>query len=448
MKKLFVALLTIALFAQCTAATKIQLIGPKIFTLEAGDPFIDPGVSSLDDTKLETIISSDLNTHQPGDYEIRYTLVENGKAGTPLIRTVHVVDTTAPLITLKGTKITNVCPQTKYADEGATAFDKVDGNLSDKIVATSAADAITYTIVDAAGNKSTETRQLLYRDILAPLFTSSKEIWVMQGHAVPQPTAKDACDGNVSAHIVATKTISTQIPGNYTQTFDVSDAAGNKASFTQTVHVMMPRSSTTLYLTFDDGPSYLTGDFLDLLKEFNIKATFFVNNRTSYAALVKRAYAEGHTIAMHSATHNYYSIYASEDAFYKDLYLNQAWIKSLIGVTSNLYRFPGGSSNTVSSFNPGIMSLLTKSIRTKGIQYFDWNASVGDGSRHTAAFYYATFKSQIGTRSSYVVLMHDGAGHDQTLLALRDILTYATNWGYTFKPLSYDSPPAHHGVRN
>lgn len=448
MKKLFIALLTVALFAQCTAATKIRLIGPEVFTLEAGDRFVDPGVSSLDNQKLETIISSDLNTRQPGDYEIRYTLVENGQAGNSLIRIVHVVDTTAPVITLKGLKITNVCPQTKYVEQGAGAFDKADGDLTAKIKIAASTDKIVYTIADAAGNHASETRQLLYRDILAPQFTSSKEISIMKGHILPQPVAKDNCDGNVSAHVVATKTIDTQIVGNYTLTYEVSDKTGNKETFTQIVHVMQPRSATTLYLTFDDGPSYLTSDFLDLLKEFNIKATFFINNRTGYASMVKRAYAEGHTIAMHSATHNYYGIYVSEDAFYKDLYLNQAWIKSLIGVTSNMYRFPGGSSNTISSFNPGIMSTLTKSIHTKGIQYFDWNASIGDGSRNTAAFYFATFKRQIGTRSSYVILMHDGSGHTQTLLALRNILTYATNLGYTFKPLSYDSPAAHHGVRN
>lgn len=448
MKKILVALLTAALFAQCTATEKIRLNGPRIFILEAGEKYIDPGVSSLDDIERKTIISSDLNTHQPGDYEVRYTLVENGKTGTPLIRTVRVVDSAAPLITLNGTEITNVCPQTNYTDEGATAFDQVDGDLSDKIVATSAADAIVYAVVDASGNKTSKTRQLLYRDILAPRFTSLKEISVIKGHAVPQPAAQDNCDGNVSVRIVTATPIDTQVPGNYTRTYEATDAAGNKASFTQTVYVLEPRSSTTLYLTFDDGPSSLTADFLDILKEFNVKATFFVNNRTGYASVVKRAFAEGHTIAMHSSTHIYSSIYASEDAFYRDLYQNQAWIKSLTGVTSNLYRFPGGSSSGISSFNPGIMSILTKSIRTKGIQYFDWNTSIGDGSRHPAAFYVANFKSQIGTRPSYVVLMHDGPGHSQTLLALRDILVYATNLEYTFKPLSYDSPPAHHGVRN
>lgn len=448
MKKRLIALLTVALFAQCTAAAKIQLIGPKVLTLEAGDKYVNLGVSTLDNQMKETIISSDLNTHKPGDYEIRYTLVENGKADIQLTRIVHVVDTTAPLITLKGEKIANVCPQTKYIDEGVTAFDKVDGDLTNEISITASTDTLVYKIADAAGNAATKTRQLLYRDILAPVITSSKEISLLEGSSLPRLAAKDNCEGNVSSRIVPNNTIDTKILGNYTLTYDVSDTAGNKSTFTQIVHVVKSRSSTTLYLTFDDGPSYLTSDFLDVLKEFDVKATFFVNNRPLYAAILKRAFTEGHSIGMHSATHNYYGIYASEAAFYADLYANQNWIKSLTGITPMIYRFPGGSSNAVSSFNPGIMSALTKSIRAKGFQYFDWNLSSGDGSRNTAAFYVANVKRQLGINASYIVLMHDGAGHETSLAALREILVYTTNLGYSFKPLNINSPAAHHVVKN
>jgi peptidoglycan/xylan/chitin deacetylase (PgdA/CDA1 family) len=295
---------------------------------------------------------------------------------------------------------------------------------------------------------ATATRQLFHRDNTAPVFSGAKEISIIEGNKLPKISASDHCDGDVSSYIVADKTINTKILGDYTITYTVADTAGNKAVLIQIVHVLKNRSTSTIYLTFDDGPSYLTGDFLDILKEFNIKATFFVNNRSAYGNYVKRAFAEGHTIAMHSATHNYRAIYASQDAFYADLYSNQAWIKSLTGQTSLLYRFPGGSSNTVSSFAPGIMTSLTKTIREKGIQYFDWNLSSGDGSSHTSQFLIDNVIRQLGTRSSYVVLMHDGAGHSSTLGALRGILTYMTRLGYSFKPLSIGSPAAHHGVKN
>jgi hypothetical protein len=375
MKKLFVALLSLSLFAYCTLAPKIQLVGPGLFVLEAGGKFIDPGVATLDNQPIQTIVSSDLDTTKPGDYEVRYAWAKNGKTLARLTRQVKVVDTTAPLLTINGSLVTDVCPQTVYKDEGAKAIDKVDGDVTSSIKIESSANTIVYSSSDAAGNIATATRQLFYRDITAPVFSGAKEISIIEGAALPKVSAADHCDGDVTSHIVADKTVNTKILGDYPITYTVTDAAGNKAVLTQVVHVLKNRSATTIYLTFDDGPSYLTGEFLDILKEFNIKATFFVNNRSAYGNYVKRAFAEGHTIAMHSATHNYRSIYASEGAFYADLYANQAWIKSLTGQTSLLYRFPGGSSNTASSFNPGIMTVLTKTIREKGIQYFDWNLS-------------------------------------------------------------------------
>jgi peptidoglycan/xylan/chitin deacetylase (PgdA/CDA1 family) len=448
MKKLFVALLIISLFAQCTTATKIQLVGPEFFTLEAGDSFNDPGIATPDHVKIPAVVSSDLNIHQPGDYEVRYTQLENGKTASRLTRIVHVVDTTAPIITLNGEQTVDVCPNKSYADVGATAYDKVDGDLSDKIKFEASGDRILYMVTDSAGNSSSTTRLLRFRDIQAPRITSSSEISILEGKPLPQLSADDHCEGDVSHRIIAKNSIDTKKPGDYSLHYEVADAAGNTSEFTQIVHVLMARKASTIYLTFDDGPSNLTNAFLDILMEFNVKATFFVNNREGYDAVVKRAFAEGHSIGMHSSTHNYRNVYATEASFYADLYANQAWIKSLIGIAPNIYRFPGGSSNVSSNFNPGIMTTLTKSILNKGIQYFDWNVSAGDGVIHPSDFYVANVKRQLGTNANYIVLMHDGAGHKETLGALREILTYATGLGYTFKPLSYSSPAFHHGVKN
>jgi hypothetical protein len=129
MKKLLVAITCLSLFAYCTLTPKIQLVGPALFVLEAGDKFVDPGVSTLDNQAKETVVSSDLNINKPGDYEVRYAWVENGKTLGKLSRKVQVVDTTAPLLTINGSLITDVCPQTIYKDEGAKAIDKVDGDV-------------------------------------------------------------------------------------------------------------------------------------------------------------------------------------------------------------------------------------------------------------------------------------------------------------------------------
>src|SRR5699024_5238173 len=101
-----------------------------------------------------------------------------------------------------------------------------------------------------------------------------------------------------------------------------------------------------VYLTFDDGPSENTGRILDILKQYNIKATFFVTgNNQEHDDMIKRAFDEGHSIGLHTYTHDYASVYASEEAYFDDLKKISDLVESIIGQKSYLIRFPGGSSN-------------------------------------------------------------------------------------------------------
>lgn len=110
----------------------------------------------------------------------------------------------------------------------------------------------------------------------------------------------------------------------------------------------VPNPQNTAYLTFDDGPTALTPQVLDILKEQGVKATFFVVCKQDPAleAVMKRAYDEGHEIAVHSATHDYHKIYASKEAFLADFQTTREWIQRVTGSPEPTlqYRFPGGSS--------------------------------------------------------------------------------------------------------
>ena len=105
-----------------------------------------------------------------------------------------------------------------------------------------------------------------------------------------------------------------------------------------------------IYLTFDDGPSRNTDKILDILKEYDVKATFFVVGKTDEESVraYQRIVAEGHTLAMHSYSHKYSEIYASKESFEQDLRQLQEYLYQITGVWPRFYRFPGGSSNTVS----------------------------------------------------------------------------------------------------
>lgn len=447
MRKSILLILLATLLTACSSQ-RIRIVGPSVFVLEAGQPYLEPGVSLLSGESAKLAVSSDLNPKQPGIYRMRYLLVDGKKIVAQTTRKIKVVDTTPPSLIINGKTITNVCPGQNYTDEGARAIDLVDGDLTSSIEITSEDGKITYHVADTAGNSVSLIREIHVRDIDAPVFDAPDEVSVLEGSLLPRVVATDRCEGDLSAVVTTDKIIDTSVVGDQTLTYSVQDSKGNATTFTQLIHVKKSHRSSTIFLTFDDGPSYLTDDFLDLLAEFDVKATFFINKKSGYDKVIQRAYREGHSIGMHSYSHVYSRIYASEEAFFQDLYAEQAWIKSLTGETSRLYRFPGGSSNTVSTFNPGIMTLLTRSIREKGIQYFDWNLSSGDAGKHDAEYITNYVLKQLGSRANYVVLMHDSGGHESTLEALRNILTYAKQEGYSFRALNVNSHPAHHGVKN
>ena len=118
----------------------------------------------------------------------------------------------------------------------------------------------------------------------------------------------------------------------------------------------------TIYLTFDDGPSPNTPRIISILNSYGIKATFFVKN-TSYNGYMKDIVDSGNAIALHSYTHDYKRIYSSDEAFYQDLQDISDLVYLQTGVRSNIMRFPGGGSNTVSKkYSPGIMTRLTQGV--------------------------------------------------------------------------------------
>lgn len=204
------------------------------------------------------------------------------------------------------------------------------------------------------------------------------------------------------------------------------------------------------YLTFDDGPSENTLKILEILKKYNVKATFFVIN-SKQIGYVKNIYEAGHTVGLHSATHNYAKIYSSTDAYFKDLEEISNKVESIIGIKPNVIRFPGGSSNTVSKkYCKGIMSRLTKLVAEKGYYYFDWNVESGDANQNTASYTYIRNNVLNGAKNKNTacVLMHDSSAKTTTVQALPEIIEGLSKMGYRFEALSDKANGYHHRVNN
>lgn len=202
-----------------------------------------------------------------------------------------------------------------------------------------------------------------------------------------------------------------------------------------------------IYLTFDDGPGPETPRLLEILDKYNAKATFFVVN-TGLASTITQIADHGHALAMHTATHNFAKVYASEEAYFDDLHTIESVIERYAGYKPTLLRFPGGSSNTVSrSYSKGIMTRLTKMVEEQGYTYFDWNVDSNDaGSARTPEEVYFNVIRGCAKREASVVLMHDI--HSYTIDAIEGILIWGANHGYTFESLTPDSPTCHHGLNN
>jgi peptidoglycan/xylan/chitin deacetylase (PgdA/CDA1 family) len=222
----------------------------------------------------------------------------------------------------------------------------------------------------------------------------------------------------------------------------------DEPSNSQIAEYVPPAGTKIVYLTFDDGPGPDTERLLDVLKKYNVKATFFVTcNRANYRNAIKRAASEGHTIGLHTCSHDYARVYASDDAYFADLNEVSNMVKELTGKETRLIRFPGGSSNTVSkTYSEGIMSRLVNEITARGYTYFDWNVSSGDaGNIFDAGTVYNNITRNL--RGDYsVVLQHDIKGF--SVDAVEAVIQFGQKYGFTFKALDASSPTAHHRINN
>lgn len=190
------------------------------------------------------------------------------------------------------------------------------------------------------------------------------------------------------------------------------------------------------YLTFDDGPSQaVTPLILDLLKEENIKVTFFVlgNNVDKNPELLKREYSEGHYIANHGYSHNYSKLYVSAENVLSEYEKTEKSIQKAIGnneYSSHLFRFPGGYSGGKYA---KIKKDAGKLLNENNISYIDWNVLTGDAQgANTKEKIMENIQKYTNNKGSIVVLMHDASSKILTYETLRDVINCLKNKGYTF----------------
>lgn len=287
----------------------------------------------------------------------------------------------------------------------------------------------------------------LFRDEKPKIIMSGEpEVTVIVGNSYTEPevSVDDSCE---MVKLEKEGEVNTAVVGDYNIIYTARDTFGRKSKATRTVHVISPRG--TIYLTFDDGPGAYTARLLDILAKYGVKATFFVTCAGD-DSLILREYNEGHTVALHTCSHNYSYVYSSVENYFADLYMVQERVKNITGQTSYLMRFPGGSSNLVSAAYDGgtrIMSALASEVTARGFTYFDWNVSSGDaGGTSDSGTVYERVIYALKDGGASVVLQHDVKGF--SVDAVESIIMYGLNNGYVFDKLDAGSFTAHHGINN
>ncbi|MBR0040282.1 MAG: polysaccharide deacetylase family protein [Oscillospiraceae bacterium] len=474
-KGLVIALMTLIYLVIVAAAAviiddrhiEITVFGDEDMLAEAGESFADPGAEAFLTGNLfgrakkpvEMHVESGVDTARIGDYTIKYSAEAFGRSAESY-RRVRVRDTTPPVITLNREEGYLASWLVGYTEEGYTALDSFDGDLTDKVIRTETGDAVYYSVADSAGNETKVERVIEY-GISEPMIrlTGGETIDVGADFTFTDPgyEATDESGNDLTSYVQVTGKVVPNKLGSYVLNYTIMNERGETASASRTVNVVaqpvpetiMPEQKT-IYLTFDDGPSAYTDSLLDTLARYGAKATFFVTNLDpDYVDCIGRAFREGHAIGVHTLTHDYYTVYSSDQAFYDDFLAMEEIIYRQTGSYTRLFRFPGGSSNTVSrNYNYGIMTRLAQSMTEMGYVYFDWNVDSGDALGGAKSSYEVANNVATGCleHTANVVLQHDTKAF--SVQAVENILRWGRNNGYVFEALNENCFTAHHDIAN
>lgn len=436
----------------------------KIVEIELGEEFEPTIYTKYLKKSINSNVTKigDYDNNKVGEYKVVYQL---NKIIYKMNKTVYVkvVDNISPIISLNGEINQYACSLKEYKEEGYYAYDNYDGDLTDKVNIEYSDNRIIYSVFDSSNNLSKVERIINISDNESPrlklingdeIFLKINDKYIEYG-----VNTSDNCDSKLD-EVKIKGEVDTSKEGKYELSYSVCDTSNNCTNSKRNIYIYNPEpdlnnnKNGVIYLTFDDGPSKYTSHILDVLSAYDIKATFFVTNSGS-DSLIKREYDEGHSVALHTSSHNYKKIYSSDEAFYNDLKDVSNRVYRLTNEKSMIMRFPGGSSNTISkNYNDGIMTRLTKSISEMGYHYFDWNVSIEDaGSCSKKSDYddkkkcvYNYFVKGISKGKNNIVLMHDVKSY--TADTLEDMIKYAIKNGYSFSKITMDTKEVHHSVNN
>ncbi|MBR3524031.1 MAG: polysaccharide deacetylase [Bacilli bacterium] len=450
-----VSLITMLIVIDYNRKLDVTLIGENNIKVNYNQKYQEQGIvvkngnKEVKRNKYDVGVSNNVDTHTLGEYEVKYEIKYHNRKYI-LKRKVQVVDMEAPNLIIN----TDVIKRDYCTKENKTAveyhaIDNYDADITDKVEVEEKDDEIIYKVKDSSGNESVKKIKLEYDNIPEDRFVlnGSEITYVELNREYQEPGAiyLDGCGNPKKGDIKVDGSVNTKKEGEYTITYTLNGKDKLKRKVIVYEKKYAPK---TIYLTFDDGPGPYTQGILDTLDKYKVKATFFVTSQfPAYQAMIGEEHKRGHRVAVHTYSHNYSIVYSSVDAYFNDFNQMNEIIKNHTGSYSNLFRFPGGSSNTVSyRYSPGVVSAIAQTANNLGYVYFDWNLDSRDAEGFDSWSIYNNVVNGTDNCSACVVLMHDVKA--PTAEALDSILAELTARGYTFATLDANSPTAHHRIQN
>ena len=458
--KIFLALtlaIFLILFLILRDNIKASLNGEESIEINVGEKYEDLGFTlknknkKIDKNKYIVEVSNNVDVNKLGNYEVIYN-INYKKVKIELKRNVIVVDKEEPVLTVNlETVEKDYCTKQIISNLEYSAIDNYDKDITDKIIVEEKENKLIIKVEDSSKNLTKKELEIKETEKPANKFylVGNNRVYTRINENYNDEGAKyeDGCGKDLSDKISKSGEVNTSNTGEYTITYSVD----GEESLTRTVTVYEKPSEIygekIIYLTFDDGPGASTQSILNTLAKHNVKATFFVTNQfPGYSDLIKSEYDAGHKIAVHTYSHNY-NVYSSVDTYINDFNRMNDLIKEKTGSYSRLFRFPGGSSNTVSrNYSIGVVSQIANRMTNDGYIYFDWNVDSTDAEGSNSNTIYNRVVNGVSSCHECVVLMHDIK--QPTADALDSIISTLKERGYTFATLNENSNTAHHGINN
>lgn len=449
----FVIIVSVTLIIKINKV-EIKLNGSQTLTVNVLSNYEEPGVyvkkgfKKVKEDKYIVATKNEVDTNKIGTYDATYIIKFEKKEYT-LKRTIQVVDKEAPILNVNIDELErDYCTKNNLNTLEYNAQDNYDKDITEKITTEEIDDKLIISVKDSSDNETKKEIPIKYTEKPANQFSlnGNDVVYIALNNPYNEEGAKltDGCGNQLEADIKISGEANTSQTGDYQITYELE----GYDTLTRKVNVYeIHYDPKTIYLTFDDGPGAYTRSILDTLNKHNVKATFFVTNQyPGYQNLIADEYNSGHTVAVHTYTHNY-NVYSSVDTYINDFNQMNEIIKNYTGSYANQFRFPGGSSNTVSrNYSIGVVRQIADEMTRRGYIYYDWNVDSQDAAGAWTDAVYNNVINGTNNCTSCIVLMHDIK--QPTAESLDRIITTLKQRGYTFAALTVGSPTSHHGINN